>query len=715
MNPYKPDYTRVFSHLCHIAAINKDGKTDQCMDNLILNLFIIDESFAPHSYEEVIEAIIVYFDLHLGLTEVQNSLGRLLTIGSLTFDNTNNILKISLHAKADVSEKISKAAQLEIIVRDQWVSSLYIILENAPSTTKDKLWNALRIYMGKAFKRHGVETIQLLNNIHLDIDPELNTLSSYLEEAILELDGYLPANIAAECIRTFFKTVTPERTKYIAQLLDSTFSYFGLANDKETTEYLNQAISPLSLFLDTNFIFGILDLHVNPLVDVSKELLDVIKVNQLPFKLYYHEETLAEINRTIDSIGHRLKSQRWQQSISRAVIKNGQLGGVEQRYHEINAKTPLDPDIFLLKYEAITDLLDEFGFEIYRDPLLDDEREMSVKGELVAEYQHFMEIRRHRRPKPYAALNHDMGVWRTIYRMRRAGASVLNAGALFLTADFYLYAFDRQLLREDGGLGIVVLPNQFLQLLRPFIQSDEDFDLRFVETFAIPEFRTIGSDYSATISKVVSFLNTFKDIGEETASRILANSILIDHLRGTDEDSPDFKESIENALAQDNEYLIEEKEALIAEKKMAKQHITELEGKLKQSEETMEAVMERAQDSEIKERQAKQALENMDKILNAERESKKAISERLRKHQKAIRIISGGVVGLLGLILIISANYIISWPWLVSHPNQLGLLGSALIIDFGISWTIIDPKHLRYSLGVVTIGALLVLVKLLGR
>ena len=151
-----------------------------------------------------------------------------------------------------------------------------------------------------------------------------------------------------------------------------------------------------------------------------------------------------------------------------------------------------------------------------------------------------------------------MAVWMATQELRGSSDSILEAGSLFLTCDYHLYVFDQRVLRKEHQLGSVVMPNHFLQMLRPLAPSTDDFDRRFVETFAIPEFRTIGSDYAATVSKVLSYLASFSNIREETAVRILADELLIERLKGVDEGSDEFKDSIESALAKENEELLEE-------------------------------------------------------------------------------------------------------------------------------------------------------------
>ena len=490
--------------------------------------------------------------------------------------------------------------------------------------------------------------------------------------------------------------------------------------DDATARYLQQSVGPLSIFLDTNFIFGVLELHSNPFVEVSKELLDIINDNKFPFKLYYHEETLNEIRRTLNAIGHRLKSKRWKSSISRAAIRTGQLSGLELRYHEKNAESPTDPDVFLSKYEGIVELLKDHGFTIYRDSYRPNEHDTERKDRLIAEYDDFMH-RVRKQPKPCEALKHDIAVWETVNRIRRKGESILDIGAIFLTADFYLYLFDWQHLRSQEELGHVVLPNHFLQLLRPFVPATDDFDQRFIESFAIPEFRAVDSDYTATSSKILSYINTYSDINEETAVRILSNSMLIEQLKGVEEESEEFAEAIENALAKDNEALLEEKEALLREKSAAERRAKEAEEEKRRTEEALKRAEREKEEAEKSKEEALREAAEKRKRKDELAEELKVQEERIiqlartqEKYRLWARIVVGIVLALVGSIGMALLPGKLSWTWLTEHPNSLGLRGSAILAWLGISWAIVDWKHWKLSLGAVVLGAILVLLQLLG-
>ena len=81
------------------------------------------------------------------------------------------------------------------------------------------------------------------------------------------------------------------------------------------------------------------------------------------------------------------------------------------------------------------------------------------------------------------------------------------------------------------------------------------------ETFAIPEFRTIGSGATKVCSKMLGLLAAYKDFPEETAVRLLSNDLLIDNLQATQDDEK-FQAQVESAIASENQVLLEEWAAL---------------------------------------------------------------------------------------------------------------------------------------------------------
>lgn len=599
--------------------------------------------------------------------------------------------------------------------------------------------------MAQAFRRHGAETTLLLNPsgaLSVELD---RSLTFYQKEAYKTCCSQVSEELASTAIRTFFTETTAARSRYIAQLLDGTFSFYAVCVDETTSTYLKTAIKPVAIFLDTNFMFGLLRLHDNPLNQVSEELVEAIQRHHFPFKLYYHERTLEEFQAALNRIRDRLLGYNWTQNLSRAAIRTRDLTTIEQRYHEANARRPVDARVFLTKYEHVEQILLEKGFSIYREPNVAQSQEQNLENEhtlLIHKYNAFLVDRLGMdKAKAYRTIEHDMTVWQSVKRQRRSGGSALEIGALFLTADHNLFAFDWQRLRAHNAPGHVILPNQLLQLLRPFLVVTTEFDKKFAATFAVPEFRTAGTDYGSTISKVLGYLATFADVSEETATRILANEVLLGRLRDLKQNSSEFKEVVDSALANDNKTLLQENERLLVKLKLGESAQKDAAGMLHTREQLIARQRELLQEREAlakrqreellaasqqleEERQARSSreahasaleeqLSSTRQNLREERGRRRSAEIKIRRATGAFRTVIALLFWLVGTIAVFAATRYV--PWLAQHPKKIGVVICAMLIVTGTAWAIYERNSTRRWIAItaVVIASLISLTQII--
>lgn len=736
MRQYDPvDYGRVFNSLSHFLALSHTVGTKAVLDNLIVSSIALECGANPIAIPALIDAINVYFSIKLSEEDIQKATSRLLQEHRLLVNHDHKYF-LPPQLAAEVSQRTQDSHSLEARVKAEWLERIKSIAEKLipkKAENVEEVWEVLKKYLSKSFYRHGVQTCQLFA-------PELNhteevsaSLTKLLQDSVDESNITLPEQFVKDAVRDFLKNQTPDRVSYLAQLLDGTFSFFALNFDDAVSNYLAGSFGSLKVFLDTNFIFGILGLHNNPLVQISQELVCCISEYFRQFTLYYHASTIEEMQRTIQSMGERLATRKWSVSLSRAGLECGQLSGFEMRFHEKNVELngSLDPKVFVNKYANPVPILREKGFVIFNDK---HPAEVEEKGSLIAEYKEFVESRRKR--KPYQAYDHDMVVLLATERHRSNNTnSVLEAGALFLTCDYHLYAFDRY-RHSKHKLASVVLPNHLLQVLRPMIPRNSNFDQRFVATFAIPEFRTIGSDYSEAISKVLTYLATFKDLEEKTAARILADQVLIEKLKGVDENSEEFAESIENALAQHNEELLEEialmREELkqsVEEKKATEQALelreqelqaksSRLESKERESEENRHLVEENQR--KIVELQGNlQAIEQQ-KSLEIQQEKERRLAEtqkqteeleRFRRQKLLWRLLASGMFSTFLTGFFFYEKHI--RDFIEGHPNELPLTIFAILIIWGAFVAIAFEKLRTWAFSTIVVAAIFSIISLL--
>lgn len=696
----------VLQQMCNYIAIAETKSQAESIRELILHTLFTFEEEKASCVQDVASILRTVFGVDAPNHQVQESLDQLMSAGQVhTPMGTNYVL--TPEARTKVKERIDQASQMQERIRMQWLAE---IVGRFPDLNADLAWGALQDYLAKAFLRHGIQVAIFLDpsvELPKEYAASLSTLLGTAVQSKFDLDSQ---EAARHAISDFLATVGKniERAQFISECADGAANYFSLAVSPNVAARFREKLNPLSLFCDTNFLFGILDLHVHPLVEVSNELLDAIAKHTLPLKLQYHEATLKELMSSISHYGDILRRHRWSQALSRAATTSHFMSGIEHKYHQKNAETGIDVDSFLRPYQHVDVLLAERKISVYK-PSTD---RLVERATLEAEYKKFLE--RLHKEKFYGLMAHDVAVLDCVRSLRNNVQSTLEAGALLVTCDYTLYKFDSEASRNAKTPASVVLPNVLWQILRPFIPASQGFDRSFAETFAIPEFRTIGSGASKACSKMLNLLAAYKDFPEETAARLLSNDMLIDTLRMAENDEQ-FQAQVESAITAENQALLEERVALSRQVEALQSDKERAEKELEEHKQTAAVEAARAKEAmQAKEKEA-ETLAAFQRDAEAKVKDASAKSDEMEERElRTKKIASISVAFFVSLTFELLVNYVWRWDWLLSHQNSYGLQGCFCIM---VSSAIVGMwvKPWRKSLWFTGfVGVLFVVLQILG-
>lgn len=704
-------FSRAFEEMCNFIAVAKTGDPKETVKGLIslcLIKFPEDKFDNSGDFKGKIESLMGLAVPEYQLDEALHDLERNRAISRPA--GTNYKLKDAIFQ--EIQKKAKASLELEETVKRAWFEE---IRNNHPNFPPEQAWIALKGYLSRTFRRHGIQAAALL-------DPTIDTpavhevsLSSILKDAINETLPRELHGVAGRAIPEFFALVGTDeaRSNYVVQLADGAFNFYTLEVPADLSKRLQSQLKELTIFLDTNFIFGILDLHYNTQVQVSHDLVRAITENKIPFKLRYHEVTSRELMHTVSYYGDLLKSRAWTKSLSRAASLTRNLSGIEQKFHESNASKTIDVEEFLRPYEHFDQLLDEKNIKIYR-PYKNEEHEQK-RIDLYHEYKEFLE-KNGRGDKTYETIMHDATVLEQARRLRTQAQTTLDAGALIITCDFLLYRFDWESSRRNGHRACVLLPNIFWQILRPFVPSTKDFETSFAETFALPEFRAIGSGGSKACSKMLQILATYKNVPEQTAFKMLSNDLLLDRLK-TAENDTQFEAQVEAAFVQENRELLEEKVALERqlqnekarrekeEKDREKErgHQQERQEDLSRSIATVQEELQKV-NLALEDHRAAAELANQ-RALMAERDATEARArvvqaEQTGKNAFRMTLLACGAIGLLLVIVFEVLVHVLPLSWIKDHPKSLPLQLGIDVMLFCTSVGFFVKKWRPWSWGV---------------
>ena len=284
-----------------------------------------------------------------------------------------------------------------------------------------------------------------------------------------------------------------------------------------------------------------------------------MKKNRLPFKLYYHPETLAEFKRAFDVRALYVRASKWTRESSRLALTVDGLSPLEELFHTQNLENEIDPSMFLEKYDHIDLILKDFGLNEYIPYRTTDLEHGEIEYD-IQEYQKFYNNIPNRKTKSYLSYKHDIVVLKEVRILNPKKTKFLDSNAFFISSDFILAKFEKTFLKKNWEINYVVNPSVFLQLIRPFIQKDYTVNKKFIDTFSIPEFRSFEIDYSTTRSKTLQILNdNYHNTSFETKVRILRDQVLLERLEKVSENHDKLTEIIENQIAIENEILSRQK------------------------------------------------------------------------------------------------------------------------------------------------------------
>jgi len=721
------NFSTAFEQMCSIMAIGKTRNRSEVLAELVLQCLAFLPNEKISSAADIRSAIDGLLGIRIPEHEIQFSLDKLIEAQSI-MKRADESFSLPQQMRKTIQDEIDETHRLDEDIRKTWAEE---VASKYPALEFDKLWKSLRVYLAGAFQRHGIQAVAMLDPSVEISDGYSESLSSILVSVISKEFPKESRSIATSAVSEFMATTGnhPRRAKYISQLADGAFNYYSLTIDAKIAEDFQKNLNQLDLFFDTNFLFGILDITVNPQVAVSNELLAAIKKYKLPFRLYSHQKTVTELLGSINHYADVLSERKWSQPISRAAVYSRHLSGVELRYHQRFAEEGIDVESFFRPYKHSDVLLKDKGII----PFNPQENHLAERSNLINEYKEF--LAKIGKEKYYEQIDHDMTVLDIVRQKRTGVKSSLDAGALFITCDYTLYKFDWETSKAKGIRASTVLPNIFWQILRPFIPSDVDFDNSFAETFAIPEFRIFGSQASLACSKMLNILAGYKDFAEETAKRLLSNGMLIEALQHVPDDKS-FQDLVEAEIVKENAALVEEREFIAAkyekerkEKELARKELEIEAEKNLHNERAIAEIQELSQmkieherlAAQVSEQRAKDAerarIAAERKAEESNKEAEKAREESRKEKEKTNLIIGIAKSTSIGLVFVaIFEILVLNWNFasILDHPKYVSIQLSIDTILLLFPFAFFIPK-LRLWILAACIGLLGVLYPLLDK
>ncbi len=514
-------------NLVQHVELTKVGWWDDVVQRLILATIWMDGKSDSMTVGSLIESIFSHFELHLGgkldtAINLMVSTGDLIKLSDGSFKLSESSAKLLNSEIRDAEEIISKAKTV-------FVDTL--AFDGLTSEEKDQIWIGFNdIFIRPFIKTIGANIYDLLNGKSANIDQSL--LGAYLTNYPIE---------QRECLnnsaRLFLNSKDLDVRSYILRFLNAYFCIEASGLDKSTLESLQISLvkpQDIILFVDTNFLFSILELHENPSNTAAIGLIELIKNlnGKIDVKLFVSNQTLQEARSVIIGTIDALNGTRLTPNMADAASRF--VSGLSRKFFiEVNrSKTPLTPKEFFQPYvDNLTLILHRKGVEVFNEETSILNTRQDVVDDIL-EQSKYEEQKWGERAKAYKPLEHDVVLWHFVKDKRKVGIdSPLDAGYWIVTIDFRFLGFDEYKKSKGfNAVPICIHPTTLVQLLQFWIPRSQLLEDTLYSSLWLPFiFRDLDPQSENITIGIVKNLSRFENIGDlpkDTIVGVLVNEAL---------------------------------------------------------------------------------------------------------------------------------------------------------------------------------------------
>ena len=442
--------------------------------------------------------------------------------------------------------------------------------------------------------------------------------------------------------------------------------------------------SRFRVFVDTNFLFSILELHDNPSNVAATELNDLIatlKTNsKIRVDLVMTSRTIDEAKQSISTAKTRLAGFPMGANFTQAALR-ADFSGMTRKYvaersqrnRELSVSDWFDPYL-----SDLVPIARSKGVELFNETL----DKYATRQDVVDDILEVVEFERSRnKPKTYEVVAHDMILWHLVNDRRPAYVeSPSDAQDWILTLDYRFIHFDEFKRKQTGStVPICVHPTSLIQLLQFWVPRTKEFEEAILGSMRLPFlFREFDAEAERTSLRILEGMGRFEgrdDLTEETIQKVMLNDSLRARIALQE------NENAEVGLIRDA--LLEE---IRAQKEREANRAQQLQDTLVTHEETISTLEFKTKDKEKK-------IEELEGTVESKEQKLREANEAIQVQEQEIESIKVEKMG---------------QELLVVRQRYFALLFGVITISCGMAWWL--PNQLPSSTHILGITATTILV-----
>lgn len=531
--------------LVHHVKLNESGWWEKAIQNIIISTFGINNN-TPISDKQIFDNLIAEIKTEIDITRLAKQFENLKS-RKIIVSSPGNLYVLSDETFEEFKSSFASQIEIESEAEDRFNR---LCNQLCPDINSKKLWNDLNEYLIiPLIKEIGAKTYELISGVDSKNIEEYGQFHTFLSRFNGE-----KVRIQALLLQ-YFDFSNDFVKKYILHQLNAYFFIEATNLNQMTVEKvyeLSKSQKNLKIFVDTNFLLTLLDLHDNPSNDAGfalLELIDEIK-NKVVIKFYVLPKTVEEFQNLIKKFKNHLKKLK--PTLNQAIAAEGteEFSGIVKKYfqkcHEKNTILDLD-DYFDPYLDNFSVNIRKKGIEIQQDNMEKYATDSRVVDDLLEQveyrydkyfkagkFQSLTEVEKQdKRNTIYDKFNHDCQIWYYVKDKRPAYIdSTKDVSNWILTLDYSFLEYDKYKQFNDINtkISICLHPNEFISMLQFWIPRTEKFENAILGSFRLPFFfKEIDSDSEKISMDILRAMTQYEDnekFSSELVTEILTNKAL---------------------------------------------------------------------------------------------------------------------------------------------------------------------------------------------
>lgn len=509
--------------LVHHIELNRSGWWDKVIQRLALAA--VWWSDHPPSADEIKNTLLQEFKLSLSHDKLRAALSAL-EKQDLLVANHEGQYRIPDAQRSVFEQDIAAAEKVEFDAREFFCK---LAGELCAGLDANSVWSAFQTtLLTPLIKEVGANAYHLIAGESLRVGQ--NLVDYFLKGFNPEFHSGL-----RELVTRFLDPKKDEVRAHVSRMLHARFCVEAGGLPEDAIQKLNATIgkqAQFRVFVDTNFLFSLLELHENPSNAAARELLDLIsQLKSNPkVKLFIVPRTIEEAKTSIASAKNRLSGIPAGVNFTQAALSVG-ISGMAERFlserlrrdGKVTAEDWFDP--YLSDFVAIAR---EKGVEFFNESL----DSYAIRQDVIDDILYVQDIEKRRdesRRKSYQVVSHDMILWHFVSDQRPSYIeSPIDSRDWILTVDYRLIGFDEYKQKKSGSkIPLCLHPTSLIQFLQFWVPRTKEFEEAMLGSLRLPFlFQEFDVEAERTSLRILKGLGRFEgrdDISTETITSVILN------------------------------------------------------------------------------------------------------------------------------------------------------------------------------------------------